>query len=86
MKDRIEITKENNQIKFYLISEGQRLWLFTQKYSMSVYKYFRNGRSINEIMKCKAWEKGPRLDKTISRLPGMIKYVKKEFLEEDQAS
>lgn len=82
MKDKIIVTKGNNQINLYLVSKGKRLWLFSQKYSMSVYKYFQNGRSVREIMAYKDWQKGPRLNKTIERLPGMIKYVKSEFCEE----
>ena len=82
MKDKIIVTKGNDQIDLYLISEGKKLWLFSQKYSMSVYNYFRNGRSVREVMAYKDWQKGPRLNKTIKRIPGMIKYVKSEFCEE----
>lgn len=79
MKDKIEITKSNNQLKLYLVCNGHRIWLFTQDYSMSVYEYFKKGRSLREVMNYKDWAKGPRLNKTIERLPGMIKYVKNEY-------
>jgi len=82
MKDKIIVTKGNDQIDLYLISEGKKLWLFSQKYSMSVYNYFRNGRSVREVMAYKDWQKGPRLNKTIERIPGMIKYVKSEYCED----
>ncbi|GEM_PF-5505939 len=79
MRDKVIATKNNNQINLYLISGGQKHWLFTLAYSKSVYNYFKAGRSLTEVMKYKNWKKSPRLTKTIERLPGMIKYVKKEF-------
>ena len=48
-KERIEITKSNNQIHFYLAFEGNRHWLFSPEYSLSVYDYFRFGRSVKEL-------------------------------------
>ena len=78
-KERIEITKNNNRINFYLTFEGRRHWLFSQEYSLSVYDYFRFGRSVSEIRKHRCWKHNPRLAKTIERIPSMIKYVRKEF-------
>lgn len=45
---------------------------------MGVWKYFKNGRAVSEIMAFRAWNKNPRLDKTIVRLLSMIRYIKRE--------
>ena len=79
MRDKVIATKKDNKINLYLISGGQKHWLFSLAYSKSVYNYFRAGRSLTEVMKYKNWKKSPRLTKTIERLPGIIKYVKQEF-------
>lgn len=78
-KERIEITKSNNHINFYLTFEGHKHWMFSQEYSVSVYEYFKFGRSVNELRKHKCWRQNPRLAKTIERIPQMIKYIKKEY-------
>ena len=78
-KERIEITKGNNRINFYLTFNGQRHWLFSQEYSMSVYDYFRFGRSVKELRQQRCWRSNPRLAKTIERIPAMVDYIKKEY-------
>lgn len=78
-KERIEITKGNNRINFYLTFEGERHWLFSQEYSMSVYDYFRFGRSLKELRNHNFWRSNPRLAKTIDRIPAMVSYIRKEF-------
>ena len=78
-KERIEITKNNNRINFYLAFEGQRYWLFSQQFSLSVYEYFKSGRSVGEVRKHNFWRSNPRLAKTLERIPAMISYVKKEY-------
>ena len=78
-KDRIEITKANNTISFYLVSAGQRHWLFSQEYSMSVYKFFREGRSLSEVRKHNCWRSNRRLAKTIDRIPGSVDAVRKKY-------
>lgn len=61
--------QQNQVMDFYLLS---------QSFSMGVWKYFKNGRAVSEIMAFRAWNKNPRLDKTIVRLPSMIRYIKRE--------
>lgn len=46
---------------------------------MSVYEYFKYGRSVSEMRKLNCWKRNPRLAKTLERIPVMIKYVRKEF-------
>lgn len=78
-KERIEITKSNNHINFYLTFGGERHWLFSQEFSLSVYDYFKFGRSLSEMRKHNFWRSNPRLAKTIDRIPSMVGYVRKEY-------
>ena len=78
-KERIEITKSNNYIHFYYVCADQRHLMFSQVFSQSVYKYFRYGRSVNEVLSYNGWDRNPRLEKTLERLPYMISYIRKEY-------
>ena len=81
IKQRIEITTTPNRIHFYVKSkEHGRLYLFSQKYYYCVYRYFRHGRSMSEIRSFRNWN-NYRLEKTILRIPKMVKYVMKEVAE-----
>ncbi|WP_029542199.1 hypothetical protein [Selenomonas sp. AB3002] len=79
MKDKIQISKLNNKLHFYLVSSKGRFYLFTQRFSKGVYHFFIKGRSESEILSFKHWSRNPRLDKTIEKLPIYITYVRKEF-------
>lgn len=77
----VEVRLDNQQnqvIDFYLRSADEKSYLLSQPFSMGVWKYFKNGRAVSEIMAFRAWNKNPRLDKTIVRLPSMIRYIKRE--------
>ena len=78
MKNKIIVRKGNNKLNFYLLSKTGRFYLFTQDYSKGVYHYFRNGKSENELRSYRQWDKNPRLDKTIEKLPMYIHYVLNE--------
>lgn len=70
--------QQNQVIDFYLRSADGKSYLLSKPFSMGVWRYFKNGRAVSEIMAFRAWNKNPRLDKTIVRLPSMIRYVKRE--------
>lgn len=77
----VEVRLDNQQnqlMDFYLRSADGKSYLLSQPFSMGVWKYFKNGRAVSEIMAFRAWNKNPRLDKTIVRLPSMIRYIKRE--------
>lgn len=80
MKNRIVITTNNHgNLDFYLEIPHKKLYLFTEKFSLSVYRFFYNGRFENEIKSFKGWKNhGFRLCKTISKLPMYIRYALKE--------
>lgn len=82
MKNRITTVKGNNKISFYLHSNKGKNYLFTQDFTKGVYEYFRTGRSETELYNYKKWNRNPRLDKTIEKLPMYIKYVTQEVLQE----
>lgn len=79
MKKRITITKANEQLHFYLTTDRGRTYLFTQAFSKGVYDYFRRGRSERELREFKNWNKNPRLDKTIEKIPMYTYYVMREI-------
>lgn len=75
----VRLDNQQNQVmNFYLRSADGKSYLLSQSFSMGVWKYFKNGRAVSEIMAFRAWNKNPRLDKTIVRLPSMIRYIKRE--------
>ena len=80
MKNRITIKSGVDVLNFYLVNKHGSFYLFTQDYTPGVYKYFRDGRSEQEIRSFEKWDDNPRLDKTIERLPGQIDYVMREEL------
>lgn len=82
MKSRISVQKDKQNLDFYLHSNNGEFYLFSQDYSKGVYEYFKNGRSVNEIRKFDKWNKNPRLNKTIERLPKQIQYVEKYVMKQ----
>ena len=79
MKNRISIVKrkELDRIEFYLTSDKGTNYMFSQRFSKGVYDYFRAGRFEHEILSFSGWDKNPRLDKTIEKLPMYIRYTLK---------
>lgn len=81
-KQSIEITTTPNMIHFYVRSKKYgRLYLFSQRFSRGVYNYFRKGRSMAEIKSFRNWDHNFRLEKTILRIPKMVRYVMEEEAE-----
>lgn len=77
MKNRIIISKKPDLIEFYRVGAKGTQWLFSQKFTSGVYKYFENGRMESEILEFSRWGRNPRLDKTIERIPRQITYLEK---------
>ncbi len=77
MKNKIIVSKLNEKLHFYLVSNGKRHYLFTQDFSKGVYQFFKSGRSESELHKYNLWRKNPRLDKTIEKIPMYMRYVLK---------
>lgn len=83
MKNQIIINSGVNELNFYLSNQYGTYYLFTQPYTPGVYDYFRSGRSENEIRSFRNWNRNPRLDKTIEKLPMYIRFVMREYVMED---
>lgn len=83
MKNRITITKFDDEIKFYLKNSNGEFWLFSQSYSKGVYEWFKNGRSEKEIIEFNKWEQNKRLNNTIDRIPREVKYVTKYIIPDE---
>lgn len=78
MKKRIKVTKTGEMLHFYLVTKRGCTYLFAQGFSKGVYDYFRKGRSEHELNEYKQWNKNPRLDKTIEKIPMYMQYVLRE--------
>ncbi len=77
-KDMIVIEKKPNILNFYLVTNGGRYFLFTQKFTKGVFAYFRSGKSLGELYAFKGWRQNPRLAKTVEKIPLYIRYALKE--------
>lgn len=75
MKKRITVENRKGDLYFYLRSEQGVQFLFVQKFTRGVYDFFRNGISERQLRACRRWDRNPRLDKTIEKLPLYITYV-----------
>lgn len=65
-------------LDFFVTIDNRRYYLFTQKFSGGVYKYFMQGRYTVELRR-HVYDRNKRLDQTVDRLPGMIAYVTREI-------
>ena len=77
-REKIYIVEKNEKLCFYLTSEAGRFFLFTQKFTKGVYDYFKDGKSLKALFEYRGWNRNPRLDKTIEKIPLYIKYVAQE--------
>lgn len=75
MKRKIIAKKVEGNLYFYLKSKEGIQYLFMQRYTRAVYDYFRRGISESQVRSFKDWDRNPRLDKTIEKLPLYITYV-----------
>lgn len=79
MKNKITVIKDaKEKMHFYLQSKTGKYYLFSQPYSKGVYNYFRPGRAESEVRGYNKWNRNPRLDKTIERIPMYIEYVARQ--------
>ena len=80
MKGKIIIKKTPDMIHFYWTHHTiGKLYLFSQKFSKGVFDFFCPGRSITEVLRFRQWNRNPKLDKTITKLPMYMKYARKEY-------
>lgn len=76
MKNKVTVMKgERSKLHFYLQSEKGKYYLFSQSYTKGVYEFFKSGRSEREVRNYRKWNRNPKLDKTIEKIPMYIKYI-----------
>lgn len=75
MKRKIIAKRVEGDLYFYLKSKHDTQYLFMQRYTRAVYDYFYRGISESQVRSFKDWDRNPRLDKTIEKLPLYITYV-----------
>lgn len=74
---KIVVSKGHDVLHFYLQEKGRWYFLFSQKFSKAVWKFFENGRYEAELLAFHDWKRNPRLNKTIERIPGAMRYVRR---------
>ncbi len=82
MKKKIIAEKAaNNTMNLYLvIPKLGRIYLFSTAFSKGAFAYFERARSEAEILSFRGWNKNPRLDRIINRLPSYIRYGTNELI------
>ena len=80
--NRIAVTTRDEKLNFYLVSDVGRFYLFSQPFTKGVHDYFRREKTENEIRAFKGWNRNPRLDKTIQKLPMYIRYCTRYLMNE----
>lgn len=64
---------------FFLISDGQRYYLFSQHYRKGVQGYFSKGVSLNESIDFSRARKDSAIIRTMSKIPMYVKYIEREY-------
>ena len=78
MKNKIIVENpENGTLAFYYLWDSRRFYLFTQDFTIGVYRFFKHGVTERELYDYHGWGRNPRLDKTIEKTPVYIRYIKK---------
>ena len=64
---------------FYLITEGQKYYLFRQNYRKGVNEYFRDGVTIDRALDFSKSRHDEAIVRTMQKLPMYIKYIEKLY-------
>lgn len=59
-------------LDFYLVTECNKYYLFTQRCTMAVYNKFKNGLYDYQIRNFNQWKRNPRVSKTIDKIPELV--------------
>lgn len=63
-------------LQFYVIANNEEYYLFSQRYHMSVHKYFRRGVSYRQA---RDYTQAVPVQKAMSRIPGAIRYIERAY-------
>ena len=64
---------------FYIISEGEEFFLFSQNYRKGVHSYFSKGVRLDEAYDYSKTNRDSAVIKTMNKLPMYIKYIEREY-------
>lgn len=64
---------------FYIISEGEEFFLFSQNYRKGVHRYFSKGVRLDEAYDYSKTNRDSAVIKTMNKLPMYIKYIEREY-------
>lgn len=74
----INCTASDNSLNFYLNTESEELYLFTQRYSEAVYQYYRNPLSVRAALD-HSRANNKKVHNVICRLNSYKKFVMVEY-------
>jgi len=64
---------------FYMLSEGEIYYLFSQGYRKGVQAFYHKGVRLDESMDYSKAHKDTAIERTMSKIPMYIKYIEKEY-------
>ena len=64
---------------FYIVTDGQEYYLFSQNYRKGVQEFFSKGVSLRESMNYSKTHNDSAVMRTMSKLPMYIRYIEKEY-------
>lgn len=64
---------------FYITSEGEEFFLFSQNYRKGVHSYFSKGVRLDEAYDYSKTNRDSAVIKTMNKLPMYIKYIEREY-------
>lgn len=80
MKDRIYCVPSAKGVHaFYLQTEGEDYYLFSQNFRKGVHDYYKNGVSVDRALDFSFGGHDSAIARTMEKLPSYIRYVEKEY-------
>lgn len=64
---------------FFMVSNGQEYYLFSQDYRRGVQQYYSKGVSLDESINFSKSHKDSAIERTMSKIPMYIQYIEKEY-------
>ena len=69
---------QHGELNFYLLHNGTSYYLFCQPYRKNVYQYYKRPILLDDALSYSKAKGSDQIRKTISRLPGAIRYIESE--------
>ena len=77
----ISCDRTNNAdfINFYITTGTEKYFLFTQRYRLCLYDFYKNGVPVRKMYDYKTAHRNPVIVNVIDRLPAQITYAEKAY-------